>query len=216
MRSLHDAVVIVGAIGVSALTATGHAAAQPLNKLPPARAPCTVLSGRPCHPSFCDVFHRGPCFPDYGPAIGTDFRLTIVSTDDSDPANNPGGGEGGNNGGAADKAEAKTLESVGEMYAALRACRVPPPKEVARHGMEYTIRFAFKRDGAMMAPPFVTYSSRGAPIETRNVYRDAVHAALERCTPLHFSDDMAEAIVGHPIAVRFVDERSIDTAKSVQ
>jgi len=31
--------------------------------------------------------------------------------------------------------------------AALRACWVPPPKDKARHGMQYTIRFAFKRDG---------------------------------------------------------------------
>src|SRR5215469_16161246 len=59
------------------------ASAQPLNELPPARAPCSVLSGRPCHPSFCGVFHRGPCFPQYLPPIGQDLRLTIVSTDDT-------------------------------------------------------------------------------------------------------------------------------------
>ena len=44
---------------------------------------CSVLSGRPCHPSFCGVFHRGPCLPYYLPPIGEDLRLTIVSTDDS-------------------------------------------------------------------------------------------------------------------------------------
>ena len=35
--------------------------------------------------SFCSVFHRGPCFPHYLPPIGQDLRLTIVSTDDTDP-----------------------------------------------------------------------------------------------------------------------------------
>ncbi len=60
--------------------------------------------------------------------------------------------------------------------------------------MEYTIRFAFKRDGAIVAPPFVTYASHDAPAKTRDAYRDAVNAALTRCTPLHFSDDMAEAV----------------------
>ena len=79
------------------------------------------------------------------------------------------------------------------MYAALRACWVPPPKDAARHGMEYTIRFAFKRDGAIVAPPFVTYASHDAPAKVRDTYRDAVNAALTRCTPLHFSDGMAEA-----------------------
>ena len=42
---------------------------------------CSVLSGHPCHPSFCSVFHRGPCLPYYMPPIGEDLRLTIVSTD---------------------------------------------------------------------------------------------------------------------------------------
>jgi hypothetical protein len=60
--------------------------------------------------------------------------------------------------------------------------------------MEYTIRFAFKRDGDIVAPPFVTYASPDAPVG--DIYRDAVSAALARCTPLHFSDGMAEAVAG--------------------
>jgi hypothetical protein len=222
MRLLRDAVIVVGAIGLNALIATNQASAQPLNKLPPARAPCSVLSGHPCHPSFCGVFHGGPCFPDYLPPIGQDLRLTIVSTDDDGPANNPGGdgGDGGDatkNGDAADKtAEQKPLDSIGEMYAALRACWVPPPKDAARHGMQYTIRFAFKRDGEIIAPPFVTYSSHDTPAEVRDVYRDAVNAALNRCTPLHFSKGMGGAVAGRPIAIRFVDNRTIDDAKSLQ
>jgi hypothetical protein len=100
------------------------------------------------------------------------------------------------------------------MYAALRACWVPPPKDSARHGMEYTIRFAFKRDGEIVAPPRVTFASHDAPEEVRDVYRDAVNAALTRCTPLHFSDGMGEAVAGRPIAIRFVDHRSTD--KSLQ
>jgi len=100
------------------------------------------------------------------------------------------------------------------MYAALRTCWVPPSKDSARHGMEYTIRFAFKRDGEIIAPPRVTYASHDAPVDVRDVYRDAVNAALARCTPLHFSDGMGEAVAGRPIAIRFVDKRS--TEKSLQ
>jgi hypothetical protein len=58
------------------------------------------------------------------------------------------------------------------------------PKDEGRHGMEYTIRFAFKRDGGIVAPPRRTYSSREAPEKVRDTYRDAVDAALERCTAL--------------------------------
>ena len=72
----------------------------------------------------------------------------------------------------------------------------------------------------IIAPPRRTYSSREAPDDVRNTYRDAVDAALKRCTPLHFSKGMAGAVAGRPIAIRFVDERtlanSIDKTKSVQ
>jgi hypothetical protein len=208
-----DALLLVGMIGLAAAGPTHGAPAQPLNKLPPARAPCTVLSAQPCHPSFCDVFHRGSCFPQYEAPIGEDFRLTIVTTDDDDAAGQPDGDVTKT---ASGEGEDKTLGTVGEMYAALRACWVPPPKDTARHGMQYTVRFAFKRDGELVAPPFVTYASHDAPADVRDAYRDAVDAALTRCTPLHFSHDIAEAVVGHPIAVRFVDDRTVANAKSLQ
>ena len=102
------------------------------------------------------------------------------------------------------------------MFAALRACWVPPPKDEARHGMEYTVRFAFKRDGEIVAPPRVTYASHDAPADVRGIYRDAVNAALKRCTPLHFSDGMGGAVAGRPIAIRFVDNRSVDNALTPQ
>ena len=214
MGLLRDAVVVVGAIGLAALAP--DVSAQQLNKLPPARAPCNLLGGYPCHPSFCGAFHRGPCLPQYLPPFGENLQLTIVSTDDNSPGHKPNG-DATNHGDAADTAaEEKPLDSIGEMYAALRACWVPPPKDAARHGMEYTVRFAFKRDGEIVAPPFVTYSSHDASTEIRDVYRDAVNAALDRCTPLHFSNHMAEAVTGRPIAVSFVDNRTIDNAKSLQ
>jgi len=205
--------IFIGIFALALIAALDRTAAQPLNDLPPARAPCSVLSGRPCHPSFCGVFHRGPCFPQYLPPIGQDLRLTIVSTDDTAVADGSVGALANSDQRATSKqegAEDKSLDSIRAMYAALRACWVPPPRESARHGMEYTIRFAFKRDGQIVAPPRVTYASHEAPAEVRDSYRDAVNAALGRCTPLHFSDGMAEAVAGRPIAIRYVDNRSTD------
>jgi hypothetical protein len=241
MRMIVSASVLAGIVAFLAIGAADRVSVQPLNKLPPAAAPCSVLSGRPCHPWFCSVFHRGPCFPQYLPPIGEDLRLTIVSSDDSDRGNHASGqntpGQENGDAGATNEnataetdknaqeseksdnernsaAEEKPLDSIRAMYSALRACWVPPPKDSARHGMEYTIRFAFKRDGEIIAPPRVTYASHDAPVEVRDVYRDAVNAALSRCTPLHFSDGMAGAVAGRPIAIRFVDDRS--TEKSLQ
>jgi hypothetical protein len=210
--------IVCGAIGLAGQSAASKAGA--LNHVPPARAPCSVLGGRPCHPSFCGVFHRGPCFPDYLPAFGQTLRLTIVSTDDNDPARHSAG-EAGKSGDDANKqstdadkgADEQPLDTISDLFAALRGCWVPPPKDGARRGMEYTIRFALKRDGEMIAPPRMTYASHDAPAEVRNIYRDAIDAALKRCTPLHFSEGMGGAVAGRPIAIRFVDERTIDSGK---
>ena len=191
--------------GVAAAVPTAQA--QPLNRLPPARAPCSVLSGQPCHPSFCDIFHLGPCFPQYLPPIGQDLRLTIVSTDDDTKENATEGA----NADAGQTADDRKLDSIRDMFAALRACWVPPAKDEARHGMEYTIRFAFKRDGEMVAPPRMTYASHDAPAAVRDTYRESIDAALQRCTPLRFSDGMAGAVAGRPISIRFVEERTTET-----
>ena len=45
--------------------------------------------------------------------------------------------------------------------------------------------------------------------------RDAVNAALARCTPLQFGNGMGGAVAGRPIAIRFVDDRTIDNGKSL-
>jgi hypothetical protein len=214
LRLLRDAVVLGIIIGLAAAGMTPVAWAQT------PQSQCSVLSGRPCHPSFCGVFHRGPCLPYYLPPIGEDLRLTIVSTDD-DPTHKDAGAANSDqaasgNETANDTAEEHPLDSIREMFAALRACWVPPPKDEARHGMEYTVRFAFKRDGEIVAPPRVTYASHDAPADVRDIYRDAVNAALKRCTPLHFSDGMGGAVAGRPIAIRFVDNRSVDDNRSQQ
>ena len=52
-----------------------------------------------------------------------------------------------------------------------------------------------------------------APAEMRDKYRGAIDEALKRCTPLHFTDAMGGAVAGRPIAIRFVDERTIDSDK---
>src|ERR1700722_6425603 len=143
--------VVLSVINLAALGMTSVASAQT------PQSQCSVLSGIPCHPSFCSVFHGGPCLPYYLPPIGEDLRLTIVSTDDQPGRDTAGAAKkdqagdqaGSANATADDTVADHALDSIGAMFSALRACWVPPPKDVARQGMEYTIRFAFKRDGAI-------------------------------------------------------------------
>jgi hypothetical protein len=75
--------------------------------------------------------------------------------------------------------------------------------------MQMSVRFAFKRRGEIIATPRVTYATPEISAQTRETYLHAINAALERCTPLHFTDGMAGAIAGKPIAIRFVDNRDL-------
>jgi hypothetical protein len=198
MRLARCAIAIVcGAIGFAALGAATQARAQLDLGLTP--APCSVLSGQPCHPSFCSVFEEGPCFPQYLPPIGQDLRLTVAATEGT-PMDKP----------ATDRRDdGQLVNSIRDMFDALRACWVPPPRDKAHHGMEYTVRFAFKRNGELIAPAQVTYTTHDVPVEVRDVYRDAVDAALKRCIPMHFSNGMGNAIPGRPISIRFIDDRML-------
>jgi hypothetical protein len=211
---------VFGTVVIAAFAPANSARAQ-LSDRPFPRAPCGALSGHPCLPSFCGAYGGGPCTPQYLPPIGEDLRLTIVSTDDNDPAKqtaapdaaHPDKDAGNSDAGNTSNRDQQKLDTLRTMYAALRACWVPPPKDEARHGMEYTIRFAFKRDGEIVAPPRVTYASHDAPGDVRDTYRDAVNAALSRCTPMHFTNGMGGAVAGRPIAIRFVDNRTVDKAQ---
>jgi hypothetical protein len=163
----------------------------------PASAVCSTFARHPCFPTVCGVFGRYPCYPDYW--IGQDLRLTIESTSTGEPA------AGGNHDGS-DASDHK-LGTLRAMFDALRACWIPPAKDEARAGMQMSVRFAFKRSGEIIATPRVTYVSPGAPPETRETYLHAINAALERCTPLPFTDGLGGAVAGRPIAIRFVDNR---------
>jgi hypothetical protein len=64
------------------------------------------------------------------------LRLTIISSDDDDSAHTPNAGAKKSVDDTDKTAREKSLDSIREMYAALRACWTPPPKDDARHGME--------------------------------------------------------------------------------
>jgi hypothetical protein len=191
---VHSTIALVsGAIGLVTLAPTPAPAQLDRGLTPP---PCSVLSGHPCRLSFCSVFHRGPCFPQYPPPIGEALRLTVAATEGT-----------ANDKPVTDRRDdGQSINTIHDMFDALRGCWVPPPPDQSQPGMEYTIRFAFKSNGELVAPAQVTYTTHGVSEEVRDVYQKAVEAALRRCTPMHFSTGMAGAIAGRPIAVRFIDD----------
>ncbi|MFL6828263.1 MAG: hypothetical protein ACJ8E2_17550, partial [Bradyrhizobium sp.] len=69
-------------IALTGMSIAGSADARRQHRIdatPFSHAPCSVLSGRPCTPSFCSVFNRGPCIPEIDYPVGENLQLTIQS-----------------------------------------------------------------------------------------------------------------------------------------
>src|SRR5262245_50283245 len=115
----------------------------------PASAVCSVLSRHPCMPTVCSVFRRRPCIPEILPPIGQDLQLTIESVaataavgDDRTTA------QAGHADGAPESE--RGIDTIRDLFAALRSCWTPPSIEDARPGMQMTVRFSFKRNGEII------------------------------------------------------------------
>jgi hypothetical protein len=172
-----------------------------IDATPFAHAPCSVLDGQPCTPSFCSVFNNGPCIPEIDYPYGQNLQLTIESVPAQDQA-------------AKYRRPDHDLDTIGDLFAALRSCWSPPPSDISRPGMQMSVRFSFKRSGEIIAMPRVTYATAGAPADTRATYLKAINASLQACQPLKFTDGLGGALAGRPIAIRYVDNR--DSAKQAE
>jgi hypothetical protein len=167
--------------------------------------PGSVLSPQPYYPSFCSVLQPGPCQPEINYPFGQNLQLTIRSRAPEQPqkvAALPPTEQKNE-----EATKERRLNTIDDMFAALRACWEPPAKDESRVGTQLSVRLSFKRNGEPVGPPRVTYVSSGTSKEVRQTYLDAVTASLKRCTPLPFSKGLGGALAGRPIAIRFIDDR---------
>src|SRR3954469_1852149 len=189
--------IIVCLIGL--FVGMGAADAQSRRQIdatPFAHAPCSVLDGQPCTPSFCSVFNDGPCIPEIDYPYGQNLQLTIETVPPQDQV-------------AKYRKPDHDLDTIGDLFAALRSCWSPPAADVAREGMQMSVLFSFKRSGEIIAPPRITYSTREAPQQTRDLYHKAIAASLDACMPLKFTGGLGGALAGRPIMIRYVDSRDL-------
>jgi hypothetical protein len=95
------------------------------------------------------------------------------------------------------------LDTLKDVFARLRTCWKPPPASRANPGIDITVIVSFNREGNILGHPRVTYESEGATDNDRLMYRIAVMETLQRCVPLPFTEGMAGAVAGRPLAVQF-------------
>jgi hypothetical protein len=101
------------------------------------------------------------------------------------------------------------LDTIGDLFAALRSCWSPPPSADAHRGMQMSVRFSFKSSGEIIGAPRVTYATAGEPAEVRNAYLSSINTSLKACLPLKFTGGLGGALAGRPIAIRYVDNRDL-------
>jgi hypothetical protein len=196
-------VVFIVSVLLLAIAAMGHADARrrnQINPIPFSHEPCSVLADGPCTPSFCSVFNHGPCIPEIDYPYGENLQVTIQTVpakEDADKYKRPD----------------HDLDTIGDLFAELRSCWSPPPPDVARQGMQMSVRFSFKKSGEMIGPPRLTFSTRDVPADTRETYLKAINASLNACIPLKFTDGLSGALAGRPIAIRYVDNRELSKAQ---
>jgi hypothetical protein len=104
---------------------------------------------------------------------------------------------------SAGKTEPAQVNTIADVFAKLRTCWKPPPPSRATPGIDITVIVSFNREGNILGHPRITYESEQATDNDRLMYRIAVMEALQRCTPMPFTEAMAGAVAGRPFAVQF-------------
>ena len=189
-------ICLIIAMAAIAVAGTADARQRQINPTPFSHAPCSVLDGQPCTPSFCSVFNHGPCIPEIDYPYGETLQLTVDSVPSREDA-------------AKYQKPNHDLDTIGDLFAALRSCWSPPPADSARQGMQMTVRFSFKRSGEIIGTPRLTFATAGVTADTRAAYLKAIDASLAGCGPLKFTGGLGGALAGRPIAIRYVDNREL-------
>jgi hypothetical protein len=186
-----------------AVAGTAGARQRQINPVPFSHSPCSVLDHGPCTPYYCSVFNHGPCIPEIDYPYGENLQLTVQTVPSKEDQ-------------AKYQKPDHDLDTIGDLFAELRSCWSPPSPDVAREGMQMSVRFSFKKSGEMIGQPRLTFATAGVPMDMRETYLKAINASLNACIPLKFTAGLGGALAGRPIAIRYVDNRELGKASEKQ
>ena len=100
-------------------------------------------------------------------------------------------------------AQPAQVNTIADVFARLTTCWRPPDASRARPDIDITVIVSFNRMGEILGKPRITYESEQADDNDRLLYRIAAMEALQRCVPMPFTEGMAGAVAGRPLAIRF-------------
>ena len=110
-------------------------------------------------------------------------------------------------------AQPAQVNTIADVFARLRTCWKPPEPSRVHPDIDITVVVSFNRAGEILGRPRVTYESEQADDNDRLLYRIAAMEALQRCTPMPFTEAMAGAAAGRPFAIRFHNRKPSPTEK---
>jgi hypothetical protein len=104
------------------------------------------------------------------------------------------------------QSEPAQVNTIRDVIKKLKTCWEPPPASSA-NPIDITVIVSFNRNGDIIGHPRISYESEHATDNDRLMYRIAVMEALQRCTPMPFTEGMAGAIAGRPFRVQFQNRK---------
>jgi hypothetical protein len=110
-------------------------------------------------------------------------------------------------------AQPAQVNTIADVFARIKTCWRPPEASRVHPDIDITVIVSFNRSGEILGRPRVTYESEQADDNDRLLYRIAVMEALQRCTPMPFTESMAGAVAGRPFAIQFHNRKVPPTEK---
>jgi hypothetical protein len=106
------------------------------------------------------------------------------------------------------------INTLQEMMAALATCWSPPPADTSRQPVDLTFQVSFKRSGELFGKPRIVNFTRAVSDEERQRYYTSIAEAVDRCSPMPFTDSMGGAVAGRTFRVNFLDRRNSRKAEA--
>ena len=100
------------------------------------------------------------------------------------------------------------VNNLQDLMTALVGCWNPPPVDPSRQPVDVIFQVSFKRSGELFGKPRVIQFAREVTPEQRGQYYAAVAEALDRCSPMPFTDSMGGAVAGRVFRINFIDARN--------
>jgi hypothetical protein len=149
---------------------------------------------------FCQFTgNPGPCGPydQYQDAIGQELRMTLMLLPKGKTATEPPAA-------AAPAPLPQKLNTIRDVFGALRACFAAAPFGDNSEDLAATIRFSFTRDGHILGEPRFTYVQAGISAGAKQSFEQAIGHALLSCAPFSFTEGLGGALAGRPFSIRIV------------